>query len=296
MLPWLVTNWLQQAAKERLYQAVQDEWERQQSTAEARRASPCQAALLFTSDSEWGGLIDRLTDPSHSQGGDFAVCEGELHERLVVAVRCSPQPEKIARCAAAILQAHRPRWVVSAGFCTGLVAELRPGEILVANSLVDGAGQVRELEFALDAQAVRKLPGVQAGRLLSPSGELSTPARRREAAQRYDAAAADGVSAIVAQVCRQARANFLAVRAVCPALEVRSSRAARNLGKQKSTAGMLGAFLGALVDDPKNVADIYQEKEAALMASDRLAKFLDSLVRQLAPQIPQSSDTDPSEP
>ena len=61
------------------------------------------------------------------------------------------------------------------------------------------------------------------------------------------------------------------------------------MGK-KSMAFKLGAALGAVLDRPESVKDLWQLREDALRASDRLASFLAGMAEQL-PTTPPASET-----
>ncbi len=52
---------------------------------------------------------------------------------------------------------------------------------------------------------------------------------------------------------------------------------------QRTTAGRLGAAAGTLFRRPSSIKDMLRLKEDALVASDRLAKFLDGVIQQLIP-------------
>jgi adenosylhomocysteine nucleosidase len=57
-----------------------------------------------------------------------------------------------------------------------------------------------------------------------------------------------------------------------------------HLAKQTSLAGKLGAVTGAVFRRPSSMKDLYRLKETALLSSDRLAEFLESLMPLMAPR------------
>jgi adenosylhomocysteine nucleosidase len=63
------------------------------------------------------------------------------------------------------------------------------------------------------------------------------------------------------------------------------------LAKQKTRTAKLGAVVGAAWRRPSSVKDMWKLKEDALLASDRLAKFLASTIGQLIPPPPGDDES-----
>jgi hypothetical protein len=70
---------------------------------------------------------------------------------------------------------------------------------------------------------------------------------------------------------------------VSDAVDDQLPREVERLSRQKTRAAQLGAALGAFLDRPGALKDMYRLKENALAASDRLAKFLAALIAHLVP-------------
>ena len=98
---------------------------------------------------------------------------------------------------------------------------------------------------------------------------------------RHAALAVDMESMAVAQVCRAEKVRFLSVRVIIDEVDRALPRDIDSLLNKKSTAGRLGAAAGAILRRPASIKDMWQLKEDALAASERLAKFLVGVVGQL---------------
>jgi adenosylhomocysteine nucleosidase len=85
----------------------------------------------------------------------------------------------------------------------------------------------------------------------------------------------------VAEVCSREKIRLLSVRVIIDEVNRALPRDIDLLVKKKTTAGRLGAAAGAIVRRPSSVKDMWQLKEDALVASERLAKFLVGIVSQL---------------
>ncbi|MCU0307443.1 MAG: hypothetical protein MUE51_06675 [Thermoleophilia bacterium] len=179
----------------------------------------------------------------------------------VVVARTGVGPRMAAAAAARLLDPP-PAGLVAAGFCGAAGPDLRPGEVVVAREVVDGASGER---FAADPGLLGAVAG-RRGTLVSRPALARTPAER--AAGGGDAV--DMESAALARACRDAGVPFLAVRAVSdpahrplpdllalvdPAGRPRAGRIARHLARRPGQvlvlarlgrdAGRAGAALAA---------------------------------------------------
>jgi adenosylhomocysteine nucleosidase len=85
----------------------------------------------------------------------------------------------------------------------------------------------------------------------------------------------------VADVCSRAKVRCLSVRVIIDEANRALPHDIDVMVKKKSTAGRLGAAAGAIIRRPSSVKDMWQLKEDALVASERLAKFLVGIASQL---------------
>jgi len=74
----------------------------------------------------------------------------------------------------------------------------------------------------------------------------------------------------------------LAIRIVSDAVDDALPGDVGRIAHQKSLAAKFGAVVGAVWNRPSSVKDMLRLKEDALIASGRLARFLVSVIEQLA--------------
>jgi adenosylhomocysteine nucleosidase len=110
-------------------------------------------------------------------------------------------------------------------------------------------------------------------------------AERRELAARHQAVACDMETCGVAEVCARDQTRFLPIRIISDAVDDRIPKEAEHLLKQKTLAGKLGALAGAILDRPGSIKDLWQLREDAIAASDRLARFLAAVAEKLPAAI-----------
>lgn len=241
----------------------------------------CHVGCVFALSIESGGLVDRLAGVVSSQGEGFTAREGGYEGRRVVLFEGGVGRNAATHATEALIVGHRPRWILSAGFAGGLDDRLAQGDILMADQVVDAEGQRLEIDFKLDPAATAATRHLHVGRLLTLDRIVDTAAEKRALGEQYDALAVDMETSAVAAICRREKVRFLAVRVISDTIDHTLPRDIDRLVRKTTTAGRLGAAAGAILRRPASIKDMWQLKEDALVASERLASFLTGVIGQL---------------
>lgn len=278
----ILRNWLQQQAKSAIFAAAAGA--REPSAIDPNALpDPCDVGLVFALGIEQGGLEDLLSGVVATQGTGFVARQGTLKGRHVVLIEAGVGPLAAARGTQALLAGHRPAWVISAGLSGALDPRLKQGDIVMADSITDGEGHRLSIDFKISPEAVAATPGLHVGRLLTVDRIVRSPEEKRTLGQQHECLAVDMESWAVGEVCRQAKTKFMAVRIVSDAVDRELPADIERLARQKTHAARLGAAAGAIFRRPASLKDMLKLKEDALVASDKLAKFLSGVIVQLAP-------------
>lgn len=188
MLNHLLKIWLQNAAKQRIRDAVVQVAKEQLSAAATPSktapsntppaavptdtAKTCHVGFVFALDIESGCLEDLLQGSVTIRGNGFVARECGLNGRRVVIMLAGPGRENARRATEVLIDGHRPNRVISAGFAGALSPSLKRNDILLADRLLcETGGTVSEIsvELATDATST----GATAG--LSSSARLESP-------------------------------------------------------------------------------------------------------------------------
>jgi adenosylhomocysteine nucleosidase len=102
---------------------------------------PCHFGIIFALGIESGSFEDLLSGSVRIRGSGFYIMEGGLKRRRVVVIRSGAGRKNAARAAEVLIDGHRPQFVVSAGFAGGLSPALKRHDILLADSVIDSAGE-----------------------------------------------------------------------------------------------------------------------------------------------------------
>jgi adenosylhomocysteine nucleosidase len=303
LLRWIVNNYLREAAEGKVREVVSDLLHKQVSPQPSPDSSvlppassapeprtpnpepsdplPCDVAFLFALGIESGGVVDLLQGAETSRHKHGVEHAGKLAGKEVVIVESGVGAKAAARATTEAIKFYQPRWVVSAGFAGGLNDSLRRGHILMADEVANLSSQRLPVGLKLDAQWLAATKGLHTGRLLTVDAIIRQPAERRRLAAEHGAVACDMETFGVAEACQQKGAKLLSVRIISDAVDDELPPEIERLLAQKTLASQLGAAAGAVLKRFSAAKDLWQLREDALKASDRLAKFLVGMVGQL---------------
>ena len=276
----LVGQLVQRAAAEKMRTVVTDALRGEMQREPATPVEPCEIAVIFALNAESGALTDLLQESQYAQRATFVERSGLLDGRRLVVAEVGVGIEAAAQGTADCLAVHRPQWVISAGFAGGLVPELKKGHMLMANEIVDLVGHTLQTGLKLDLAS--DSPGLHVGRLLTVDRLIREPEEKRLLAEQHAAVACDMESIAVAEVCRQAGVRFMSVRVVSDTVDDRLPKEIELLLAETSLLGKLGTAANAVLNRFSAASDMWQLYEDALKCSQRLARFVRSMLPQLS--------------
>jgi adenosylhomocysteine nucleosidase len=185
------------------------------------------------------------------------------------------------RGAEVLIEGHRPRWVISAGFAGGLQPPTERGDIVMADSVVGDHGERLAIDLRMPTADDSPSRHVHVGRLLTVDRIIKTAEEKRLLGQQHAALAVDMETLAVAQVCRKQKQRFLAIRAITDAVDDQLPADVERLLNRPTMARKIGSAAGSLLRRPSAAKDLWRLRESAIVAADRLAKFLEGVIKQL---------------
>ena len=222
-------------------------------------------------------FLDRCEHVHKYTGGPFTFRGGKLGDIRIAVVETGPGATLAARGTRALLDAHHPDWVISAGFSGSLVPTVVQGDLVVGTSI--RSADDRELKFDLKFEADPD-SGLHAGPLLNSDRILRTVTEKKMAATRTGCLAVDLESFAVADVCRQAGEKFLAVRTISDDLTSDLPTEALAIFAAEGFRRW-GAVAGSLFRRPGSAQDLWELRNHAVRAAEALAGFLPQLIPSL---------------
>lgn len=230
-------------------------------------------------------LLAKCEKVKKYSGGDFTFRGGKYRGLRLAVVETGTGSVRAARGTKALIDAHSPEWVLSVGFSGGMIPEMRPGDIIVANEIVDEYGSDLKIDLKMQDDPGR---GVFVGRMLTVDRIVRTVAEKRELHERTGALSVDMESLAVARVCRESGTKFMAVRAISD--DMTCDLPPEILSIMGATGNVRwGATLGAVWKRPESVKELRDLWKRANTVAERMSDFLDKVLEQLAKTLEQVS-------
>ncbi|MDO4584589.1 MAG: hypothetical protein Q4D62_10860 [Planctomycetia bacterium] len=233
--------------------------------------------LFFALGAESGYLEDRLTSPKRFQAEGFSILEGILGGKNVLVVRTGTGYANARRVAEAVLLAHRPRQVISAGFAGGLVPEWKRQELFFPSEVCDEHLHLIRLENWQPEEIPEKFRHRShfGGRLLTWPGILATREMKEAQGKAFLSQAVDMETFAIAEVCEERCTKFFSVRIISDEME-------RSLPEDMGELMEQGTFLNQVQEAwklfwkrPGSLVDLYRLRESAVESAVELADFLE---------------------
>lgn len=247
--------------------------------AAARGIAPAPAAadvgVVAALGIEVGFLTDRLKKVRKYSGPHHKVIEGEAGGKLIALVVGGAGRPAARRATGLLIDGHRPRWVLSAGFAGALDPALNRNAIVSPAEVLDPDGQAVPLGESPSHPA-----DVTPRRLLTVDAIVRTAAEKATLRERFGADLVDMETAAVAAVCRERSVPCLSVRVV-------SDEAGADLPREvvtlmtRSGSYLVGSTLRALWNRPSALKDFWALHEHAQEAADTLADAVLAAIARL---------------
>ena len=171
---------------------------------------PADVGLVAALPMEVEALLGAFGKVRKFQGPRHKVIEGVCGGKVVALVLVGMGREAARRGTRLLLDGHRPRWIISAGFGGALDPSLRRNDVVLPTEVLDDDGR----SFALGVGVPGDAKGFRAGRLATVDKILRTAAEKAELRARTGADVVDMETAGVAEVCVDRGVRMLSIRVI----------------------------------------------------------------------------------
>lgn len=176
---------------------------------------------------------------------------------------------------------YRPKVIVCAGYAGALRENLRPGDVVLANDVLDVDGNLYPATWPGELPPGDWRPPLHRGRVFTSPHLVTTPSEKRELGRRHDAIAVDMESATVARLCQQRGVPFGCVRAISDDLQTPLSPRLAGLASGGRVSPW--AVVTMLATSPWLMSDLWRLAAWTRLASDQLGKALGELLTLTLP-------------
>ena len=233
--------------------------------------TPADFGVVAATPIEVAPLLARFADVRKYAGPKVTVIEGVIAGKLVALVLTGMGRARAQRGAEVLLDGHRPRWIVSAGFGGALDPALRRNDVVLPREVVNLEGRAFAIDLAVPPEA--EAQGLKTGRLVTVDDLVRKASDKAALREKTGADVVDMETSAIAALCEERSVKFLSVRVISD--EAGVDLPPEILAIVGPTGGLrLGATLGALWKRPSSVKDLLALRQHATEAADRLAAFL----------------------
>lgn len=226
---------------------------------------------------ELGPFLDRCERVKHYKGENLTFRGGRYDGIRVVVAESGMGYARARKASLALIDAHRPKWILSSGFSGALLPSMKIGQIVMASEIVDQHGQKTSIRLGLESD---EAGGLYVGRILTADEMVRTVEQKQQLHEKHDALAVDMESLAVAQVAAEASIGFMAVRVISD--DMSADLPPEVLSIIGDTGAVrVGAALTSIFKRPESVKDMLHLRTNAQNAAKSLATFLDGVIHQL---------------
>lgn len=226
---------------------------------------------------ELAQFMDRCKRVKHYKGEDLTFRGGRYDGIRVVVAESGMGYARARKATQAMVDAHKPKWILSSGFSGALLPTMKIGQVVMANEIVDQHGQHKSINLTLSSDEAN---GLFVGRLLTADEMVRTVEQKQQLHEKHEAIAVDMESLAVAQVAAETKTGFMAVRVISD--DMSADLPSEILSIIGDTGAVrVGAALTSIFKRPESVKDMLHLRSNAQAAAKSLATFLDGVVHQL---------------
>jgi len=236
------------------------------------------AGIVFAVAQEADAFARLVTDTVETRAAGLVFHEATLADRRVAWCVGGIGAEAADRAARLLVDGHRPRLLVSAGFAGGLSASLARGAV-VRPVLSVTADDAAPLPLASDVTAA--LDPAAAATIVSVDRVVRTPEEKRALARATGGHLVDMETRSVAVVAREVGLPCAAIRVISDDAAQPLPAEVAALARPQSTGRLLGALVGAVGRRPGAALDLWRLYEHAVVDGRTLAAALADVVARL---------------
>jgi adenosylhomocysteine nucleosidase len=230
---------------------------------------------------EAGFLLDHFKKVRKYAGPGHTIIEGECAGKLVALIVTGIGRQAARRGTQLLIDGHRPRWIVSAGFGGALNPSLSRFDLVLATEVMDLEGHRFAIDLAIPERAGKGGLRPETGRLLTLDTIVRTAAEKGDLHHRFAADVVDMETSAVASLCSERSLRFLSIRIISDDAQTELPSEVAEM-MTRSGSYRVGSAMRALWKRPSSLKDFWILYEHAQQAADRLAEFTVGALKVLA--------------
>ncbi|MFH1829693.1 MAG: hypothetical protein ABH871_02800 [Pseudomonadota bacterium] len=213
------------------------------------------------------------------------ITRGTYDHHPLLLVRTGIGPKSMASTMGHMLAMHRPELIIHTGYCGGADPALQPGDLVIAESVIDSnTGQRHEADKNLVLRANKLIQNTgmrgSVGALVTVDSVVNSPHDKAFLATQHSCIGIDMESAQLAHACSKAAVPYLVVRAVLDPLDYHLPDLTGAIAENGSTDGF--ALASHLIRKPADVLKLTKIEYFATQAREAITSFVDAWLKEEA--------------
>ncbi len=242
-------------------------------------------AIVAALDDEIRNISSRMSVDSRIHVRPGLITKGTYGQRPLVLVRTGLGRDAMRGTISSFLANHRPEFLIHTGYCGGAEPTLAPGDIVVADRIVDSRdGGSIKCDETIVAQAHRVLKESamrgRVGSLVTVDDVAASPHDKAFLATQHGSIGIDMESSEFASAVSRAGIPFLVARAVLDPLDYEVPDLGGAIDENGSTDGL--ALAEHLVKKPTDFLKLPRLQYMATQARASIHAFIDAWMREEA--------------
>ncbi len=207
---------------------------------------------------------------------------GTYENHALLLVRTGIGPKAMQSTMGHVLSIHRPSLIIHTGYCAGADPSLQPGDLVVAESVVDAKSKSRfkvDGNLILRANKLIQNTGLRSrtGSLVTVDKVINSPHDKAFLATQHSSLGIDMESAQLASVCVKSDIQYFIVRAVLDPLDYQIPDLTGAIDESGSTDGI--ALASHLIKKPADVLKLTKLEYFAIQAREAITSFVDAWLK-----------------
>ena len=243
-------------------------------------------ALLAAVSEEIAGIKKAMHIFDRTRLNKGETWTGSWREKNIMLVRTGVGRQKAKQATAQLIEKFYPEAIISIGYAGALNAELKVGDLLIANCILDGqndsfAFKVGDsvnsewLDLAKSISLSEELK-IKAGKLITVNSVIHTPEGKQDLEKKFGADAVEMETIEIAMLAREKKIPFLSVRGISDEVDHELIDSSSFLGIDGEISKLRAGWY--VLTHPKSLKNAISLRSHAQIATQNLTDFISKLI------------------
>jgi len=211
---------------------------------------------------------------------------GTWREKNIILVRTGVGRQKAKQATIQVIDSFHPEAIISIGYAGALTAELKVGDLLIVDWILDGQNDFVpfEVEDSLNSEWLGlaksiSIPGelkIKVGKLITVNSVIHTPEAKQDLGKQFGADAVEMETIELAMLAREKKIPFLSVRGISDAVDHELIDSSSFLGSDGEISKLRAGWY--VLTHPKSLKNAISLRSHTQIATQNLTDFISKLI------------------